>query len=73
MAEILSNKRNFNRIEETIMKKYYFKLLVFIITILFGVFLFIFCEYDDSPGGQLLGLIIFIIGIIGLVKNKKDK
>jgi len=33
--------------------------------------MFIYSEYDDSPGGQLLGLVLFIIGIIFLIKNKK--
>ena len=39
--------------------------------ILLGVLMFIYGEYDDSPGGQLLGLLVAISGIIGLVKNKK--
>lgn len=53
------------------MKKSYQKTLYFIITISFGLFIFIYGGYDDSPGAQLLGLIIFIIGIVGLVRNRK--
>ncbi|HOZ55752.1 MAG: hypothetical protein BWY51_00147 [Parcubacteria group bacterium ADurb.Bin316] len=54
------------------MKKIYFKILGFVILILLGIFMFVFGEYDDSPGGQLLGLIMAITGIVGLVKNKKN-
>ena len=39
--------------------------------ILFGVFIFVYGGYDDSPGAQLLGLIAVILGIIGLVKSRK--
>ncbi|HLD31874.1 MAG TPA: hypothetical protein VJB37_03200 [Patescibacteria group bacterium] len=42
-----------------------------ILAILFGVFLFVYGGYDDSPGAQMLGLLITIIGIVGLVKRKK--
>jgi len=31
----------------------------------------VFGGYDDSPGAQLLGLVIVIAGIIGVVKSKK--
>ena len=49
------------------------KLLYFVLVILIGVFLFIYGEIDDSPGGQLIGLLIFITGIVGLIKSKKRK
>lgn len=52
------------------MKKYYRRILYFTCAILFGVFMFVYGGYDDSPGAQLLGLIAVIIGIIGLIKNK---
>ncbi len=42
-----------------------------VIAILFGVFMVVYGEYDDSPGGQLLGLTAVITGIIGLIKSKK--
>lgn len=42
------------------------------VAILFGVFLFIYGGYDDSPGAQGLGVLIFIGSIYYLVKiNKK--
>lgn len=33
--------------------------------------MFVYGEFDDSPGGQLLGLIIAIIGIVGVIKSRK--
>lgn len=47
------------------------KLLYFILAILFGAFLIVFGGIDDSPGAQLLGLLIIIAGIVGVIKNKK--
>ncbi|MDD5547751.1 MAG: Ser-Thr-rich GPI-anchored membrane family protein [Candidatus Pacebacteria bacterium] len=46
-------------------------IILSIFAALFGVFMFIYGGYDDSPGGQLMGLIAFIIGIVGLIKSKK--
>lgn len=46
-------------------------MLCFIVAILFGMFLFVYGEIDDSPGGQLLGLLIIITGIVGIIKKKK--
>ena len=54
------------------MKKYYRRILYFIFAILLGVFMFVYGEFDDSPGGQLIGLILFVIGIVGLIKNRKN-
>lgn len=47
------------------------KMSYFVIAILLGVFMFIYGEFDDSPGGQLIGLVAIIIGIVGLIKRKK--
>ena len=49
------------------------KITYSVLAILFGVFMFIYGGYDDSPGGQLLGLLVFIFGIIGLIKSKKKR
>jgi len=53
------------------MKGYKFK-AVFLFVILFGLFMFIYGGYDDSPGAQGLGLLAVIIGIIGMI-NRKTK
>ena len=42
-----------------------------IIAISFGAFMFVYGEIDDSPGGQMLGLVLLIIGIVGIIKSKK--
>jgi len=47
------------------------RILYFILAILIGVFMFVYGEVDDSPGGQMIGLLAIIIGIIGLIKSKK--
>jgi len=33
--------------------------------------MFIYAGYDDSPGGQLIGVIVSIIGIIGIIRTKR--
>jgi len=53
------------------MKKYYRKILYFSVAILFGIFVFVYGGYDDSPGAQLIGLVLFIIGVGGLIRNRK--
>lgn len=47
------------------------KIICFSLLIPLGIFIFIYGGYDDSPGAQLLGLIVTILGIIGIVKTKK--
>jgi hypothetical protein len=47
------------------------RVLYSILAILTGVLMFIYAGIDDSPGGQMLGLIVVIIGIVGVVKSKK--
>jgi hypothetical protein len=41
------------------------------LAISFGVFMFVYSGIDDSPGGQLLGLLAVILGIVGVIKSKK--
>jgi len=53
------------------MKKHFRRILYFSFAILFGIFMFVYGEYDDSPGGQLLGLVVAIVGVVGLIKNKR--
>jgi len=47
------------------------KTILFILAILFGIFLFIYGGYDDSPGAQGLGLLVVIGGIVGIIKVRK--
>ncbi len=47
------------------------KIAYFILIILLGIFMFVFGGYDDSPGAQLIGMVLAIIGIIGIVKAKR--
>lgn len=47
------------------------KLIYSVLALLIGIFLVIYGGYDDSPGGQLLGVVIAIIAIVNIVKNKK--
>ncbi len=42
-----------------------------IVFIIFGVFIFIFGGYDDSPGAQLIGFIIVLFNIIKIIKHKR--
>ena len=48
------------------------KIISLILLILFGIFLFIYGGYDDSPGAQLLGLVLAGTGLIFLIKKKKN-
>ncbi len=48
------------------------KITLFILVILLGILMFVYGGYDDSPGGQLLGLVGVIIGVRGIIKSKKE-
>lgn len=43
----------------------------YIFAILFGVFMFFYGGYDDSPGAQGLGLLAVVGGVVGLVRMRK--
>lgn len=43
----------------------------FILAILIGVFMFVYAGIDDSPGGQMIGVLAVIIGIVGVIRKKK--
>jgi len=47
------------------------KILLSILGILFGAFMFVYGEYDDSPGGQLMGVVLIVIGIWFIVRGGK--
>ena len=48
------------------------RIICSILAILFGVFVFVYGGYDDSPGAQLLGALGVIVGIVGVIKRKKQ-
>jgi len=50
-----------------------FKILGLILLMLLGVFVFIYGGYDDSPGAQLLGVIIAASGVFFLFRMRKAK
>ncbi|MBL7022137.1 hypothetical protein ISR92_02380 [Patescibacteria group bacterium] len=47
------------------------KIVLFIILIGLGILMFIYAEIDDSPGGQLIGVMVSAIGVIGIIKGWK--
>lgn len=48
-----------------------FRLIYSTLAILFGAFIFAYGEYDDSPGAQLIGLLIAVAGVVGVIKGIK--
>jgi len=48
------------------------RVLLPILAIVLGAFLIVYGGYDDSPGGQLLGVLAIIGGIAGLIKSRKN-
>jgi len=42
-----------------------------ILTILLGVFLIVFGGIDDSPGAQLIGLVLIVASIVFIFKGTK--
>jgi hypothetical protein len=46
------------------------KILFSVLAILIGVFLVVYGGIDDSPGGQLIGLVLIVTGIVGLMRSK---
>jgi hypothetical protein len=47
------------------------RIIYSLFVIVLGVSMFVYGGYDDSPGGQLLGLVVVIFGIVGIVKSRK--
>lgn len=47
------------------------RIIYSILAIFFGIFMFIYGEIDDSPGGQLIGLMVLAMGILILIKSRK--
>lgn len=49
------------------------RFLLSILAVLLGIALGIFSEYDDAPGGVLLGFLLIVAGAVGMVKSKRKK
>ena len=52
--------------------EYIVKISGFILLMLLGIFIFIYGGYDDSPGAQGLGLILFIFALVKFIKKLKS-
>lgn len=53
------------------MNKYFLRMICFVLAIMFGIFMIVYGEMDDSPGGQGLGLLFVVVGVVGIKKNYK--
>jgi len=49
------------------------KVVFSIFAVLLGVFIFIYGGYDDSPGAQLLGVLVMAGGVASIIKKRKKK
>jgi hypothetical protein len=47
------------------------KIFFSITAILSGAFMFVYGEFDDSPGGQVLGVVVGIAGVVGVMQGMK--
>ncbi len=48
------------------------RILLSVLEIVLGTLMFVYGGYDDSPGGQLLGLAAVMFGVAGLIKNWRN-
>ena len=46
------------------------RILFLIFAMIFGVFMIVYGGYDDSPGAQLLGLLVIAVSVVWTVRNK---
>lgn len=49
------------------------RIILSILAILCGVFMIVYGERDDSPGGQFLGLLLAIFGIVTVIRIWKKR
>jgi len=47
------------------------RIIYSILAVAVGVFFIVYGGYDDSPGGQLLGLLLLVFGVVRLIKRKR--
>lgn len=43
-----------------------------VIAVVLGASLFVFGGYDDSPGAQLLGVLVVVVGVVFLIRGRKN-
>lgn len=43
-----------------------------ILAIVLGVFFVVFGEHDDSPGAQLIGVVLVVVSIFFIFRKKKN-
>lgn len=48
------------------------RIILSLVVLLFGIFMFVFGGYDDSPGAQGLGLLLCILGGMSIARNIKN-
>lgn len=48
-------------------------MLCSVLAIVLGAFFIVYAGYDDSPGGQLLGLVAVIAGIVGAIRSARKR
>ena len=46
-------------------------IISFILNIFLGAFMFVYGEADDSPGGQLIGFLTVVVGVVGIIKSRR--
>ena len=49
------------------------RLILSLLALAFGIFMFIYGGFDDSPGGQLLGVLFAVAGIAGVIQSRKKE
>lgn len=45
--------------------------ILLILAVALGASMFVYGGWDDSPGGQMLGLLMVVIGVVGLARRKR--
>lgn len=46
-------------------------ILYALVAFIVGATLFVYAEIDDSPGGQLIGVVVALTGIVAVIKGRK--
>ena len=60
-----------NEEKPTNSRKKYKGIFFSLVAIVLGCALFVYAEIDDSPGGQLIGMVVVIGSVLNLIKKNK--